>query len=195
MDKNCERELLAHWRRLSPARRREILLEIEGEAGMRGQVVDFPLPLSDPEVLEEARRLARGASIRLADLAAVVDPQGYPQYFARSWRATLARLAHVDHSRVGEALETVVEVQAYAPIQFDHRLVVPFALHIVYGRVTVSCASDIYVVERRRVVTLPGVQPVKIAAGAGAWFTYVPHPLTEWIAGRSRERAKYEQAG
>ncbi len=193
--KNVDREeqtdarLLELYRRLPVNEQRDFFRHIQEKARDQDRVIAFSEILSDPEILREAQRLARGAAVPVRQLAQVVNPFQYSSYFARSSRCTIAKLTSVDDSRFAEAAEVIVFVKVYKDVQFRHTIIpVSFDLHVQHGELEIHRGTVVARTARGRVATVAAGGEVTIRARAGCWFNYSDHPLTAWIRQRALPR-------
>ncbi len=182
----ADARLLQAYRQLPVDRQKHYLQRIGEEARDRDRVIPFTEILSDPVVLEEARRLARGAGLPLQELAQVINPLQYSSYFARSSRCTMAKLTSVDYGRFAEIAEVIVFVKAYKEVQFRHKVIpVSFDLHVVNGALEIRRGRSLSRAGRGDVIRLAPGAEIAIRAQPGAWFSYVDHPLTALVRARA----------
>ena len=193
--KNVDREeqtdtrLLELYRRLPVNEQREFFRHIMEQTRDQDRVIAFSEILSDPEILEEVQRLARGAAVPVQKLAQVVNPFQYSSYFARSSRCTMAKLTSVDDSRFAEVAEVIVFVKVYKDVQFRHTIIpVGFDLHVQNGELEIHRGTIVARTGRGRVATVDAGGEVTIRARAGCWFNYSDHPLTAWIRQRAQQK-------
>ncbi len=181
-------ELMAAYHRLPVSRQRAYLREISEESRDLERVVSFEDVLSDPVVLAEAQRLARGAGLPLQELGMVLNPFRYSSYFARSDRCTMAKLTSIDYGRLAEVAEAVVLVKAYKSVEFHHTLIpADFDLHVLKGELEIRREQAVTRVDRTSVAVIEAEGEARIRLNAGCWMVYLDHPLTTWINTRARE--------
>lgn len=172
-------QMLAAWRRLPPHRQASYSRQIMEEAAQFETVVKLDSILQHSDVREEARALARGAAMRLTELVEIVNPFSYSSYVARSAACTMNKLSRIEDDRA----DVLVEVKVIETVRFHHRLIgEDFALHVIFGPVSVRCGSETRLYSTRRIVSVPvEAGDLVIHAEPGAWFKYVAHPLSTWI--------------
>lgn len=184
--KSIDKEIVEALHRLPVERQRSYIVQILDDARQLEKVISIDEILSETEILEEAKRLAAAAGLPVQEIAAVVNPFRYWSYVARGRRCGFTKLTAIDYSRYGDVSETIVNARAYKDVLFRHSIVpASFDVHVYRGDVRVETGETVSMGKRGDVLQVEGGAEVVIRLPAGAWITYVDHPLTAWILQRA----------
>lgn len=173
---SAERQLLDALHRLPLERQRKIVQDVLKEA--EGNDLSFNPLLSNQAFHKEARRLAKECGIALETFVKIIDPRIYQGDFKHGEWCTLARMIRTESAQV------IVDIKAREDVMQKHLLLpsTGFALHVLFGPVTVAAAGHSEMVQKRKTIHVPeGHSEVIIYGGAGSWLRYEPHPLSAWV--------------
>jgi hypothetical protein len=180
--RSTDDEILDLLRTLPVIEQQEIFSNVRARSRQRQRVLHFDEILTDPAVLAEARRLARGSGMALPEFSLLVNPYRYSSYFAHSARCTIEKMSSIDYGRVADVAEAVVTVKAKREMELHHGLIAAeFDIHVLKGELSVERRGVRARYGRGSVVTIEAHGEVLLRLRPDCWITYVDHPLTTWI--------------